>query len=130
MVAFFAIVDVYKRQAMMSSGKLDQLTNAMTVLGLIVTGALTASYVSFPLPIQIVKDVFDAGTGETIENAVLFNAETMLDGIFPKLLPLLLTLAVYYLYAKKKWSPLKLMGVILVLALLITGLGYLTGVYV
>ena len=116
--------------AMMSSGKLDQLTNAMTVLGLIVTGALTASYVSFPLHIQIVKDVFDAGTGETIENAVLFNAETMLDGIFPKLLPLLLTLAVYYLYAKKKWSPLKLMGVILVLALLITGLGYLTGVYV
>lgn len=116
-------------QTMMGSGKLDILTNAMTVLGLIVTGALTASYVNCPIPIQIVKDVFDATTGETVENAVLFNADTMLNGIFPKLLPLLLTLGVYYLYSKKKWSPLKLMGIILVLALALTGIGYLSGVY-
>ncbi|TCL60182.1 PTS system mannose/fructose/sorbose family transporter subunit IID [Allofournierella massiliensis] len=116
-------------QSMMSSGRLDQLTNAMTILGLIVTGALTASYVSFPLPIQIVKDVFDASTGEILEGVVLFNADDMLNGIFPHLLPLLLTLGVYYLYAKKKWSPLKLMGVILVLALAVTGIGYLFGVY-
>ena len=52
-----------------------------------------------------------------------------MNGIFPHLLPLLLTLGVYYLYAKKKWSPLKLMGVILVLALAVTGIGYLFGVY-
>lgn len=93
------------------------------------TGALTASYVSFPLPIQIVKDVFDASTGEMLEGVVLFNADDMMNGIFPHLLPLLLTLGVYYLYAKKKWSPLKLMGVILVLALAVTGIGYLFGVY-
>lgn len=117
-------------QTMMGSGKLDLLTDAMTVLGLIVTGALTASYVTCSLPIQIVKDVFDAETGETVKDVVLFNADTMLDGIFPKLLPLLLTLGVYYLYAKKKWSPLKLMGVILMLSLVLTGVGYLTGVYV
>lgn len=117
-------------QTMMSSGKLDQLTNAMTLLGLIVTGALTASYVNFPMPIQIVKDVFDATTGEVVPDVVLFNADDMLNGIFPKLLPLLLTLGVYYLYAKKKWSPLKLMGIILVLALVVTGIGYLFGVYV
>jgi PTS system mannose-specific IID component len=117
-------------QTMMSSGRLDSLTEAMTMVGLLVTGALTASYVQCSLPIQIVKDVFDATTGEVVENTVLFNADNMLNSIFPCLLPLLLTLAVYYLYAKKKWSPLKLMLLILVLALALTGVGYLTGVYV
>ncbi len=114
---------------MMATGKLDKLTSAMGVLGLIVTGALTASYVTMSLPIQIVKDVYDATTGEIIPNTVLFNADNMLNTIFPHLLPLGLTLFVYWLYAKKKWSPLKLMGLILVLAVVLTGLGYLTGFY-
>ncbi len=116
-------------QGMMATGKLDALTDAMTVLGLIVVGALTASFVSASLPIQIVKDVLDGATGEILQNQVLFNADNMLNAIFPKILPLGLTLLVYWLYAKKKWSPLKLMGLILVLACLLTAVGYLTGVY-
>lgn len=116
-------------QTMMSNGKLDALTDAMSVLGLIVSGALTASYVSCSLPIQIVKDVYDATTGETLTGQVLFNADTMLNGIFPKILPLLLTLGVYWLYTKKKMSPMKIMGIILVLACALTALGYWTGVY-
>jgi PTS system mannose-specific IID component len=36
---------------------------------------------------------------------------------------------VYHLYAKKKFSPLALMGIILVLALILTWLGYATGFY-
>lgn len=115
-------------QSMMASGKLDALTDAMTLLGLIVTGALTASYVSCSLPLHIVKDVYDATTGETVPTE-LFNADNMLNGIFPKLLPLLLTLWIYHLYAQKKWSPLKIMGLILVLAFALTGLGYATGYY-
>lgn len=114
---------------MMANGKLDKLTSAMGVLGLIVTGALTASFVSCSLPLQIVSDVYDAVTGETLTGVVLFNADNMLNGIFPKVLPLALTLGVYYLYAKKKWSPLKLMGLILVLAVGLTALGYFTGFY-
>jgi len=116
-------------QDMMASGKLDHLTDAMTLLGLIVVGALTASFVTCSLPIQIVKDVYDATTNQVTPGVVLFNADTMLNNIFPKLLPLALTLWVYNLYAKKKWSPLKLMGLILVLALVLTGIGYLSGVY-
>lgn len=114
---------------MMANGKLDKLTSAMGVLGLIVTGALTASFVSCSLPLQIVSDVYDAVTGETLTGVVLFNADNMLNGIFPNVLPLALTLGVYYLYAKKKWSPLKLMGLILVLAVGLTALGYFTGFY-
>ena len=116
-------------QSMMDSGKLDALTDTMTVLGLIVTGALTSSFVSCVLPIQIVKDVFDGNTGEIIPNQVIFNANNMLNSIFPNILPLGLTLLVYHLYAHKKWSPTKLMLLILVLALVLTGIGYTTGFY-
>lgn len=116
-------------QTFMSSGRLNSLTDTMTVLGLIVVGALTASFVSLPLPIQIVRDVFDATTGQILENQVIFDADKVVNSIFPNILPLLLTLAVYYLYSKKKWSPLKLMGLIFVLACLLTLLGYATGVY-
>ena len=116
-------------QSMMDSGKLDALTDTMTILGLIVTGALTASFVSCVLPIQIVKDVFDGNTGTIIPNQVIFNANNMLNSIFPSILPLGLTMLVYHLYAHKKWSPTKLMVLILVLALALTGVGYLTGFY-
>ena len=116
-------------QTMMSTGKLDYLTSAMSLLGPIVVGALTASFVSCSIPLQIVKDVLNAETGEVLKDQVLFNADNMLNSIFPKIVPLCLTLLVYYLYAKKKWSPMKLMGLILVLAVALTGLGYLTGFY-
>ena len=116
-------------QSMMASGKLDALTDAMTVLGLIVVGALTASFVNCSIPFQIVKDVYDGTTGEIIPDTVIFNMDNMLNAIFPKILPLALTLLIYWLYAKKKWFPLKLMGLILILALALTVLGYFSGFY-
>jgi Phosphotransferase system, mannose/fructose/N-acetylgalactosamine-specific component IID len=116
-------------QNMMETGKLDLFTSAMTVLGLIVVGALTASFVNLTLPIQIVQDIFDGATGEVIANQVIFNADAVVNAIFPKILPMSLTLFVYWLYAKKKWSPLKLMGLILVLACILTAIGFWTGVY-
>lgn len=116
-------------QTIMANGQLDKLTTTMTVMGLIVVGALTASFVNVSLPVQIVKDVYDATTNTVLENQVLFNADAMLNTIFPKILPLGLTLGVYHLYSKKRWSPLKLMGLILVLAAVLTGIGYACGVY-
>jgi PTS system mannose-specific IID component len=81
------------------------------------------------LPIRIIRDVFDATKGELLTNQVIFDADKIVNSIFPKVLPLLLTLFVYYLYSKKKWSPLKLMGLILVLACILTFIGYATGFY-
>ena len=104
----------------MTSGKLDQLTSAMTVLGLVVIGALTASYVSVYVPVMITPP-----GGET----AAIDLDTLINNIFPGILPLLLTLGIYKLYAKKKWSPLPVMGLIFVIACILTGLGYLTGVY-
>jgi mannose/fructose/N-acetylgalactosamine-specific phosphotransferase system component IID len=117
-------------QKFMSTGKLNELTDTMTIVGLILVGALSASFVNLTLPIQIVKDIYDATTKTVLKAQVLFDADKVVNGIFPKLLPLALTLVVYYLYSKKKWSPLKLMGLILVLAAVLTALGYMTGYYV
>jgi len=113
----------------MSTGKLDTLTDTMTVLGLTVVGALTASFVTASVPFRIVRDVYDATTGTTLENQVIFEADKMLNSIFPHLVPLLLTLGVYYLYSRKKWSPLRLMGLILIIACAFTFIGYATGFY-
>ena len=113
----------------MTTGKMDILTNSMNFMGLLVVGALTASFVSCSIPFQIVKDVFDAATGEVLAGQVIFNADATINNIFPRLVPLGLTLGVYWLYAKKKWSPLKLMGLILVLAAILTGIGYMSGFY-
>ncbi len=113
----------------MSTGKMDTLTETMTVLGLTVVGALTASFVTASVPFKIVKDVFDATQGVVLEDQVIFEADKMLNSIFPHLVPLLLTLGVYYLYSKKKWSPLKLMGLILGIACVFTFIGYATGFY-
>ena len=113
----------------MATGKMDILTNSMNFMGLLVVGALTASFVSCSIPFQIVKDVFDAATGEVLAGQVIFNADATINNIFPRLVPLGLTLGVYWLYAKKKWSPLKLMGLILVLAAILTGIGYMSGFY-
>jgi PTS system mannose-specific IID component len=104
----------------MESGRLDLITESLSILGLIVIGALTASYVSVPFPVQITS--IEGGN-------VLVNFESLLNGIFPKLLPLILTLVVYRLFGKKKWSPMLIMGLILVLAAVLTGLGYIFGVY-
>ena len=45
-----------------------------------------------------------------------------------KIVPLGLTLFVYNLYAKKNWSPLAIMGVILVLAIVLTAIGFIPGI--
>ena len=114
---------------LMATGKLNTLTDSMTVLGLLVVGALAASFVSVTLPIQITQDVYDAVNNVVLENQVIFNADNVVNAIFPKLLALGLTLWVYHLYTKKKYTPLALMGIILVLALVLTWLGYTTGFY-
>lgn len=104
----------------MSTGTLDKLTSAMTVLGLLVVGGLAASYVSVYVPVMITPP-----GGE----AAAIDLDALINNIFPKLLPLLLTLGVYRLYTKKKRSPLVIMGIILCISVVLYLLGMLTGVY-
>ena len=111
-------VDVVHR--FMVSGQLEIITKVMTMLGLVVVGGLTASFVSVTLPIVV--------TPPGGEVSVL-DLDVLINNIFPGLLPLGLTLVVWHLYQKKKWSPLTIMLLVFGLAVVLTVIGYLFGVY-
>lgn len=118
-------------QRFMASGELDRIMQAITVLGLIVVGALTASFVTCNLNIDIktAAQVFDSASGTYIEGVIsVFNLDNLLNSVFPHIVPLALTLGVYNLYTKKNWTPLAIMGLILVLAAVLTAVGYIPAV--
>ena len=74
--------------------KATKIVNAIILLGVTIMGGMAASYVGLTTKITF-------GSGE--ETRML---QDILDGIFPKLLPLLLVLGVWGLMTKKKVSPL------------------------
>jgi D-glucosaminate-specific PTS system IID component len=78
---------------------------SFNLLGSIVVGGVAASYVNLSTAWKI-----PSGGKELIINDVL-------NGIFPKILPLLLVVFCWLLMAKKKMSPLKVMGVLILLAI-------------
>lgn len=115
-------------QRFMASGQLDRIMESISILGLIVVGALTASFVSCTLNIDIktAAQVFDEASGTYVDGMIsVFNLDNLLNSVFPKIVPLGLTLGVYRLYAKKNWTPLAIMGLILVLAAVLTAIGYI-----
>lgn len=89
-------------------GQLRRITEAASVMGLTVVGALIPSVVNAPLTIEV-------GAGE-----VAISLQTMLDRILPGLLPLSIVLLSYWLLGKKKMTTTKL---ILLLMLLGVALG-------
>lgn len=58
---------------------------------------------------------------EYVETPVQINIQEILDGIMPKLIPLTITLLLYYLLAFKGWTPIKCILLILVIGLLGAG---------
>ena len=91
--------------------QMTKIQDAMSVLGLTVVGAITASYVNLTITSQYVSEY----------STVKF--QEILDGIFPKLIPMCLVLLGYYLLKKKKMSAVKLIGVYLVIAIVLGVLG-------
>jgi PTS system mannose-specific IID component len=90
----------------LKGGALNRVITAAQVLGNFVLGALTVSFVSLST-----KLAFTIG-GTT------FNLQSVLDGLMPKILPLLLVLLIWWLLEKKKVSPTKIMiGIILIAVL-------------
>ena len=96
----------------------QEFTHAASVLGVFVVGALIANY--------------GGGTklGITIANGESpIVIQSYLDMILPCLLPLLLTLLMYFLIKKKGWTPVKCIGLILVLGIVGAMFGIWTGGY-
>ncbi|MBY6277593.1 PTS system mannose/fructose/sorbose family transporter subunit IID [Symbiobacterium thermophilum] len=57
------------------------------------------------------------------EVPVTINVQEILDGIVPKLIPLTLTLFLYFMFVKRGWTPLKAIGFLLLLGLVGSGFG-------
>lgn len=93
-------------QNIMSSGRINSLTNSLNILGLLVMGALSASYIKVQTPLTYKK-------GE-----MQLSLQEILDNIFPGLLSLLVIGLVYYLLAKRKKSPIWVMGFLFIFALI------------
>jgi len=89
-----------------------KVTQAITVLGTIVTGGVAASYVNVPVNIKIQM----AHTSLDIQKT--------LDGIFPSLVPLLVVFVSWYFMAKKHVSPIKLIVAYFIIAFVCYGIGY------
>ena len=82
-----------------------EFTRAASLLGVFIVGALTSNY------------------GGTTVNMVIENGESpiviqsILDGVLPKMIPLGLTLGLYFLMKKKGWTPVKCIALLLGLGL-------------
>jgi PTS system N-acetylgalactosamine-specific IID component len=82
-----------------------EFTRAASLLGVFIVGALTSNY------------------GGTTINLVVENGESpivvqsILDGVLPKMIPLALTLGLFFLMKKKGWTPVLCIGALLVLGL-------------
>lgn len=90
----------------------QKVTQAITVLGTIVTGGVAASYVKVPVNIKI-----------QMTNSNL-DVQKILDGIFPSLVPLLVVFVSWYFMAKKHVSPIKLIVAYFIISFICYGIGY------
>jgi len=88
------------------SGTLDRLMTGAMVLGNFVIGALTVSFVSLKTPLA-----FAIGGSS-------FVIQDILNMFMPNLLPLVLTLVVWWLVAKKQVSVTKIMFAIIIIGIL------------
>ena len=96
----------------MLTSNAKEFTRAASILGIFVVGALIANYGSTTLRLIV---------GET-----QINVQGLLDGVLPKLIPLLITLGIYALI-KKGWTPVRCIVLILVVGILGCAFGIWSG---
>ena len=89
-----------------------EFTRAASILGIFVVGGLIANYGGTSLRIVVGDPAI--------------NFQGLLDGVLPKLIPLLITLGIYVLI-KKGWTPVKCIILILVVGILGCAFGIWTG---
>lgn len=94
------------------SGVMDTVVRFANILGLVVVGCITAQYVSFTISYTYVS-------GE-----MSMSIQKVLDGVFPGLLPLLITIGCWYLMDKKKMK----MGYLFIILFAISLVGKFFGI--
>lgn len=105
-----------------------EFTHAASVLGVFVIGALIANYGGGTrLGISIPNGQTAAEDGTMVD--VFINIQEYLDKIVPCLIPLLFTLMCYFLIKKKGFTPVKLIGLFLIIGIVGAIFGIWTGSY-
>ena len=90
----------------MLTANAKEFTRAASLLGVFIVGALTSNYGGTTIALEIANG----------ESPIVI--QSILDGVLPKMIPLALTLGLYFLMKKKKWTPVACIGALLVLGLL------------
>lgn len=83
-----------------------EFTRAASLLGVFVVGALTASMGNITVALEVANG----------ESPIVI--QSILDGILPKMIPLALTLLLYFLMKKKNWKPVMCIGLLLVIGII------------
>ncbi len=93
--------------------KLSAFTNAATVLGVIVIGALIPTVIKVATPLVYTN------------NGVKLEMQATLDGILPALIPVLLTLLTYWMLGQKKLNSTRVIWLVLIFTIVLSALGIL-----
>ena len=97
----------------LEKGILNKLIKGASIMGCMVMGCLIVNYVKAVCGLKIVS------------STTTYSIQTnFLDQVCPSILPLAVTLLVYYLMNKKRWSSLKIIGLIVVIGIV----GGVTGI--
>lgn len=83
-----------------------EFTRAASLLGVFIVGALTSNYGGTTTVLEIPNG----------ESPIVL--QSILDGVLPKMIPLALTLGLYFLMKKKGWTPVLCIAALLVLGIL------------
>jgi PTS system mannose-specific IID component len=103
------------------SGVIAKITEAATLIGLIVVGGFAPSIVSVTTPLKMTTTATVNGTAATTDIVV----QTQLDAILPYLLPILFVFLTYWLLKKKGWTPIQAIGMLVVVGFVLGALGIL-----
>lgn len=97
----------------LEKGILNKLIKGASIMGCMVMGGLIVNYVTCICGIEIASST-----------STYSIQESFLDAVCPKILPLAMTMLVYYLINKKRWSSIKVIGLIVVIGIV----GGVTGI--
>lgn len=92
-----------------------EFTRSASLLGVFIVGALTSNYGATKLGIVIPNG--DAP----------IDIQNILDGVLPNLIPLGLTLLLFFLLKKKNWKPVTCIGLLLVIGIVGAWIGHMFG---
>lgn len=100
------------------SDKIGKIFSAANIVGVTVIAALATSFVKANIAIKYSHNV-ESGEKQVIA------IQDILDKITPKMLPVILTILVFYLIKKRKWNTYQLLFFLFVIGILASDLGIL-----